>query len=245
MARVRTIEDVKPVIGNLARPNYYEFDFAISQNPDLRAYLAARGVDSTFIQENVSILCSAAVLPGSNLASTESYNHVGLKENFAHTLQYDQLKLEFMCDRDMKTLKFFEHWIGFITSGSGILDTGNTNYYRQLRYPEEYKLNKSRIVKFENDNRSFDATTMIVKRYMQYEFVGLYPTDIYETPLQYGPDGGFMSVTVGFSFDRHIAGRTSTIDVINGFNNDLDANIKNTLDILNTGVGLVERIINI
>ena len=245
MTRVLTLEDVKPLIGNLARPNYFQFDFALSSNPSMTAYLVARGVDPFFIMRDVGLLCNAATLPGSNLATTESYNHVGVRESFAHTLQYDQLKLEFFCDNQYKTLKFFEHWIGFITSGSGLVDTGKSNYHRELRYPDEYKINRCRVVKFENDNRSVDSKTLNITRYLPYDFIGLYPTDIYETPLQYGSDAGVMSVTVAFSYDRHIQGRTSTIDILNGLNSGLEPNIKNTIDALNGGINLASRFINI
>ena len=242
MARVLSIEDVKPLIGNLARSNYYQFSFSNSINTQLTGYLLSRGVDPFFINSDVGLLCNAATLPGSNLATTESYNHIGVRESFAHTLQYDQLKLEFYCDNEYKTLKFFEHWIGFITSGSGILDTGNPNYYRQLRYPEEYK-NTAKVIKFENDNRSISSKSLQIRRFMEYSFIGLYPTDIYETPLQYG-ESNLMSVTVGFSYDRHIQGKINSIDIFNRENNGFDANIKKTLEILNSGVDLAQRFIN-
>lgn len=255
MARVLTLEDVKPLIGNLARSNYYQFKFSNSINTRLTGYLLSRGVDPFFVSNDVGLLCNAATLPGSSLANTESYNHIGVKESFAHTLQYDQLKLEFYCDNEYKTLKFFEHWIGFITSGSGILDTGSPNYYRQLRYPEEYKNNSAKVLKFENDNRSTDSKSLQIRRFMEYSFIGLYPTDIYETPLQYG-ESNIMSVTVGFSYDRHIQGKINSIDIFNGVNNAFDTNnrnrsnqdfsgISNTISILNGGLDLARRFINI
>jgi len=173
MAKVLSLEEVKPLIGNLARSNYYQFRFSNTINTELSRYLTSRGVDPFFISNDVGLLCNAATLPGSSLANPESYNHVGVKESFAHTLQYDQLKLEFYCDNEYKTLKFFEHWIGFITSGSGILDTGDPNYYRQLRYPEEYKNNTCKVIKFENDNRSVDAKSLNIRIFMVYSFIVL------------------------------------------------------------------------
>ena len=235
MTRVLTIDDVKGVIGNLARPNYYQFDFSLQTQPELTSYLNARGIDSSFITRECGLLCNAATLPGSNLATTESYNYVGVKENFAHTLQYDQMKLEFYCDDKYKTLKFFEGWINFITSGSGRNDVGNPNYYRKLRYPSEYKIDTCRVTKFNNSNRDITANRLVIKNFIEYSFVGMFPTDIYETPLLYGDDAGIMSVTVGFSFDRHIMGATRSIDVFNGSSNNIDPIIRNTLNALNAG----------
>ena len=80
MARVLSLEDVKPLIGNLARSNYYQFSFSNTINTQLSAYLLSRGVDPFFVNSDVGLLCNAATLPGSNLATTESYNHIGVKE---------------------------------------------------------------------------------------------------------------------------------------------------------------------
>jgi len=73
-----------------------------------------------------------------------------------------------------------------------------------------------------------------------------------------------MSVTVGFSYDRHIQGRVNSIDIFNGINNAIEGfvgngngfgingignvnlnQISNTINVLNSGIDLAQRFINI
>ena len=57
---------------------------------------------------------------GSALASVNTTGDFqGLTERFAHTRQFTQISFEFYVDNEYKTLKFLEHWIDFIASGSG------------------------------------------------------------------------------------------------------------------------------
>lgn len=242
MPQVISPTQIRDLLGNLSRPNYYQMSFSLPLLGGLGTYLAARDVDPVFVRENIGLLCNAATLPGSNLATTESYNHIGVKENFAHTLMYDTLKLEFYVDNTYKTLKFFEHWIGFITSGNGFLDLGSPSYTRELRYPAEYKTNGCKIYKFENDNRSVSSNSLQIRRFMEYSFVGLYPVDLFETPLQYTDESGVMNVSVAFNYDRHIAGSINSIDSFKGRNNNLN-NILTTVNNLN--VGNIRSFINI
>ena len=233
MPQVISPPQIRDLLGNLSRPNYYQMAFSLPLLGGLGAYLGARGVDPIFIREDVGLLCNAATLPGSNLATTESYNHVGVKENFAHTLMYDTLKLEFYVDNTYKTLKFFEHWIGFITSGNGFPDLGSPSYTRELRYPNEYKTNGCKVYKFENDNRSI-GNNLQINRFMEYSFIGLYPVDLFETPLQYTDESGVMNVSVAFNYDRHVAGSINSIDFFKGVNNNL-SDILGTVNSLNAG----------
>ena len=173
MVRVINTEEIKPLLGNLSRPNYYQMVFTLPSDGLLRRYLIDRGVDDRFVQESSGLLCNAATIPGTSLATTESYNYVGLKQQMAHTLMYEALTLEVYCDADYKVLKFFQHWIDFVGSGNGLIDTGSKTYYRELRYPDEYKSDGCRLFKFENDNRSIDAN-LNINRFEQYSFIGLY-----------------------------------------------------------------------
>lgn len=243
MPRVITPTQIRDLLGNLSRQNYYQMTFSLPLISGLGAYLSARGVDPSFIRQDIGLLCNAATLPGSNLATTESYNYVGLKENFAHTLMYDTLKLEFYVDNTYKTLKFFEHWIGFITSGQDQgLDYGSSTYFRELRYPEEYKTSGCKVYKFENDNRSIDSETLNINRFMEYSFIGLYPVDLFETPLQYTDESGIMNVSVAFNYDRHIAGSINSIDYLAGNNNNLQGILKT---VSNLNLGDISSFINI
>ena len=61
--------------------------------------------------------------------------------------------LEFYVDNDYKIMKFFEHYIEYITGANS--DPTSDSYFYQLNYPSEYKSNETRIVKFERDYNRF------------------------------------------------------------------------------------------
>lgn len=241
MAQVITPQDIRSLLGNLARPNYYQMTFSLPLQGGLRPYLLSKGVDQRFISEDIGLLCNTATLPGTNLATTENYNRVGIKNTFAHTAMYDSLKLEFFVDNSYKTIKFFENWINFIISGQGE-DIGNFNYARELRYPAEYKTSGCKVFKFENDNRSIDSNLRI-RRYIDYSFFGLFPVDIYETPLIYGPDSSVMSLSVNFSYDRHVISNPVNLTGATRQDNNFVSIAETTLRNLNNGV--VNQFINL
>lgn len=230
MPRVLTTEEIKPLLGNLARPNYFEMQFSLPINGELGNYLRSRGVDQRFVTQEVGLLCNSATLPGQSLATKESYNYIGLKENFAHTVQYDELTLEFFVDSSYRTLKFFEHWIEFIGSGNNIIDLQQPNYFREIKYPEDYKSDGCRLYKFENDNRNV-SSSLNINRYQEYTFKGLFPKAVYPSAVGYDLDNQVMSLSVSFSYDRHQIGSVNSVDILNGTIN----NIITRVNSLNTG----------
>lgn len=142
----------------------------------------SKGVDPRFIGEDAGLLCSSASLPTSNLATANiTGSYTGMTENFAHTRQYQQISLEFYVDNNYKSLIFLESWMEFIASGSynpqGLLDPNGLltenpridqnqfGYFTRMQYPDFYKANGVKIIKFERDyNRS-----------IEYNFLGMYP----------------------------------------------------------------------
>ena len=87
--------------------------------------------------------------------------------------------MEFYVDTDYKSLKFFEHWIEYMNSGSRIegeaADPLAHGYYARMRYPVEYKCDETRIVKFERD----------YKNYTEYKYIGLFPITLNATQVSY------------------------------------------------------------
>ena len=65
------------------------------------------------------MLCSSASIPGSLLGTKDVFgNFTGVQEKFAHTRIFTELSLEFIVDSDYKMIKFLEHWMEYISSGS-------------------------------------------------------------------------------------------------------------------------------
>ena len=72
----------------------------------------------------------------------------------AHTRNFTQISFEFYVDNEYKSLRFVEHWMEFITGGS-IGDPSQDTYHFKMRYPDEYKANETRVVKFERNHSHF------------------------------------------------------------------------------------------
>ena len=197
--RPRPISDILPKIQNVAQTSQYIVKFALPVSP-LRSYLRRKGVNDRFIAEDIGLLCNSAVLPGSALASVDTRGDFqGVIEKFAHTRNFTQINLEFYVDNDYKILKFFEHYIEFIT-GSSSSDPASDSYHFKLNYPSDYKMNETRIVKFERD----------YNRFLEYRFVGLFPLSLQSTRVSY-QGSNVLRANVTFSFDRYICGESTSL----------------------------------
>ena len=197
VARALTVADVRPLLGNLSRSNYYEVRFG-GLTSALQFYLSSKGVDSVFVNNNVGLMCYQAQLPGSSLATVESNNYHGNVENFAHTKIYTPLQLSFYCDNNYKSLKFIEHWMEYCNGGLSGNRINSTAYTSRLNYPNDttsgYKAQSVSIQKFENN----------LERIMTYRFIGLFPKSLSSTQVEYGPNSELTRINCTFSYDRYV-----------------------------------------
>ena len=209
MVRPRKISDFKPTFTNLAQTSHYQLIFG-GLPTGLRQHLNVRGLDYRFITETSGLLCSNAVLPGStNALANVRGNYTGVVENMAHARLFTEMILEFYVDKEYKTLKFFEHWMEFIANGSGE-DQSRKNYYHRMEYPDDYKVYQTKLIKFDRD----------YKEEMQYNFYGLFPRNLSNTPVKYEGSEA-LKVSVGMVFDRYTAGKFSSYDRYRGNYNNL------------------------
>ena len=148
--RPRPISDILPKIQNVAQTSQYIVKFALPVSP-LRSYLRRKGVNDRFVAEDIGLLCSSAVLPGSALASVDTRGDFqGVIEKFAHTRNFTQINLEFYVDNDYKILKFFEHYIEFITGRIyknviASFESEKNNYSVRAVNPDHQFIEKSEI----------------------------------------------------------------------------------------------------
>ena len=233
MVRRLNLEDVKPLIGQLSRPNYYEVQFG-GLGTDLTGFLATRGVSQRFTAGDFGLMCYEAVLPGSTLGDVQSNNFHGVTENFAYQKIYSNISLSFYCDNEYRGLKFLEHWMEYVVGGyqTNSITYASAGYNYRLNFPQDYKSNATTITKFENDY----AQTM------QYSFIGLFPKDLSSTQLRYGPNSELTRISCSFAYDRYIAGSVNSYASIQ----KQDNNIVPILRDLTSGdpLRLLDRIIN-
>jgi hypothetical protein len=204
----RRISDIKPLITNLAQTSHYEVIFG-GLSGALRQHLSVRGIDANFIGESVGLLCNSAVLPGSSFGTADiAGNFTGVVEKMAHTRLFTQIDLEFYVDSSYKTLKFLEHWMEFISFGSGV-SPAQDGYFFRMRYPREYKTDMTRIIKFDRD-----YTNQI-----EYTFYGLFPIAMNSVPVTYEASN-ILKVSASFNFDRYICGKATSYSVYSGTDNN-------------------------
>lgn len=208
MSVIKNIQpnDAKKLFGNLSKNNYYQVDFSslatFEGNSDLLKYLRNnRKVDANFIQRDAGLLCYEATLPGTSLATAEvKDNFMGVSQEFAHTRLYTDFDFSFYVDDNYNSIRFFEGWIDYISSGSEdpgpIRDGANpsiSNYYRRMRYPDTYKCQSVTITKFEKN----------LKNSIKYSFINAFPKTISAIPVTYGA-ADILRVTVSFNYDRYL-----------------------------------------
>ena len=92
----------------------------------------------------------------------------------------------------------------FASSGSTTtdgVDPAVKGYYYRMRYPDEYKCDYTKIIKFERD----------YKRYIEYRFIGLFPISLNATTVSY-EGSQILKATASFNYERYIAGQSYSIN---------------------------------
>ena len=197
--RPKRISDILPKLQNVAQTSNFLVKFVLP-NGGLKSHMRRKGLNDRFVIEDAGLLCYNAVLPGSALAAVNTVgDYQGMVERFAHTRNFTQVNFEFYVDNEYKSLKFLEHWMEFIT-GNNSQDVSSDTYYFQLNYPDDYKSNDTRVIKFERNYSQF----------LEYRFVGLFPLNLNSTRVQYG-NSQILKATASFSYDRYICGESSSL----------------------------------
>ena len=197
--RPRGISDIIPKLQNVAQTSQFLVKFVLPRG-DCRRFLRQKGINDRFISDNVGLLCSDASLPGSALATLNTAgDYQGVVERFAHTRNFTQISFEFYVDNEYKSLRFIEHWMEFITGGS-IGDPSQDTYHFKMRYPDEYKANETRVVKFERNYSQF----------LEYRFIGLFPLSLNSVRVSYN-NSQVLKATANFSYDRYICGESNSL----------------------------------
>ena len=217
MVSPKKISEFKPLLTNVAQTSHYQVFFD-GLSPDLFTFLGQKNVDRRFITENSGLLCSAASIPGSALATSDIFgNFTGVQEKFAHTRIFSEMSLEFYVDKNYKMIKFFEHWMNYISSGSEkrritSFSKASPGYFYRMRYPKGnsgYKCDKTKIVKFNVDYR----------KEIEYTFIGMFPINLASTPVQYG-NSDVLKVNCTFNYERYIAGESTNLSIRKGTSED-------------------------
>ena len=195
------------------RPNYYPINnirsrfqtvaldnkYQVFMEPNINVYNAAArvGISRRFIDEDLGLYVTDAVLPGSSFADVEvSGDRQGITERMPFKRIYDDVTLTFMVDKDYKVMKYFEAWIQLINPLHG--DTGGKadNQVMTLNYPKDYKCTMS-IVKFNKDYFQSSGG------FLYYCYVRSWPLSISSVPVNYD-SGSILKLNVTFRYERYV-----------------------------------------
>ena len=226
--RPKRISDFKPVLTNLAQTSHYEVRFGRAVG-GLGNYLRKRGVDKRFIAGEMGLLCNQASLPGSSLATANITGaYTGITEKFAHSRIYVPITLNFYVDDDYKVIKFLEHWMEYTAGGThapggriGPITQSKSNYYVRMQYPDDYRMEETKIMKFERD----------YSNNLEYTFFNLFPQNL--SAVQVGYDASkILTASCAFEYTRYVCGPISNISKYRsgaGYNNLTISDVKERL----------------
>ena len=226
--RPRRISDFKPTLTNLAQTSHYEVRFGRAVG-GLGNYLRKRGVDKRFIAGEMGLLCNQASLPGSSLATANITGaYTGITEKFAHSRIYVPITLNFYVDDDYKVIKFLEHWMEYTAGGThapggriGPITQSKSNYYVRMQYPDDYRMEETKIMKFERD----------YSNNLEYTFFNLFPQNL--GAIQVGYDASkILTASCTFEYTRYVCGPISNISKYRsgaGYNNLTISDVKERL----------------
>ena len=173
--------------------------YQVFMEPNLNVYNAAAdvGISRRFVDEDLGLYASEAVLPGSSFADVEvSGDRQGITERMPFKRIYDDATLTFMVDKDYKVVKYFEAWTQLINPLHGDTDGKADNQGMTLNYPKDYKCTMS-VVKFNKDFFHRGGG------YVYYCFVRSWPLSISSVPVNYDL-GSILKLNVTFRYERYV-----------------------------------------
>ena len=207
MPKIRTVGDIKSKLLHPALTSHFEVE--IPKPPGFDTFLGQNNYqDNSVLGDQLNLMCSEAILPGSNLATLDiNSDHTGVTEKHAYRRIYDdRIDFTFYVDADKYLpIKYFEIWMKFIVDESvekqddkGV-GSKESNYFYRVRYPKEYMCEQGlKVTKFERtgNGKSYTGSTLI------YNFVNAFPISVFSMPVSY-ESSSLLKCTVSFSYIRY------------------------------------------
>jgi hypothetical protein len=199
--RVRNVAFLKTKIMQPALTSHYEIYI---QPPESARSFINQSIFPYDIADILTISCSEASLPGSNLMTHELNNdYTGVTQKHAYRRIYDNTSdFTFYVNQGYDQIRYFESWVRYI-SGEQVSNAENLNNFYRIRYPKRYKSPSISIVKFERNTGTGRRANK-----MEYKFINAFPLSISSMPVSY-ESSQLLKVSVSFSYDRYIAGNTA------------------------------------
>ena len=210
MPQSKNIADIKLNLLNPALTSHFEVTIPKPSGLS-NTYLSQNGLPG-FDQDKLNLLCSEAILPGSQLATHSiTGDFHGATHKHAYRRQFDDtIALTFYVDaEDYLPIKYFETWIKYI-AGEQIAESDgrpgveSEEYFYRMNYPKDYMCKSGlEVTKFERssigDVKGTKAGTMT------YKFVDVFPLSVNSMSVSYDTSS-LLKCTVAFSYVRYFIG---------------------------------------
>jgi len=210
MPSSKNIQDIKTNLLHPALTSFFEVK--IPKPSGLTGgYLAQNGIPNFLAnQSKLNLLCSEAVLPGSQLATHDiTGDYHGSTHRHAYRRQFDDtLALTFYVDAEnYLPIRYFETWMKY-TAGEQIASeeggrpgVKESQYFYRMNYPKEYICNQGlEVTKFERSYGS--GTKNAQQRELKYQFVNCFPTSINSMAVSYD-SSSLLKCSVSLSYVRY------------------------------------------
>jgi hypothetical protein len=211
MPNVKNIADIKLNLLHPALTSHFEVKIPTPTGLKPKD-LSANGV--RYDQGKLNLLCSDAILPGSQLAthSISGDFHGATHKHAYRRLFDDRIDLSFYVDAEnYLPIRFFEAWIKYIV-GEQVISTGgrpgtnSSEYFYRMNYPVNYICNQGfEVIKFERTGNGSSYTG----GQMTYKFVDIFPISINSMSVSYDASS-LLKCTVAFSYVRYFIDRASS-----------------------------------
>jgi hypothetical protein len=201
--RVRNVAFLKTQIMQPALTSHYEV--YIRPPEPARSFIEQSKFPSD-ITDLLTISCSEASLPGSQLTTHELNNDfTGVTQRHAYRRLYDDRSDFTFYINSGKSgglgydqIRYFEAWMRYI-SGEQVSDAESIENFYRVRYPKQYKSPSIAITKFERNLETKEPSGKLT-----YKFINAFPMSIGSMPVSY-ESSQLLKVTISFTYDRYVA----------------------------------------
>ena len=208
MPTKRSVADIKSSLLRPALTSVFEVEIGLPNGAlgnRLRSFLGTK-------QDQLNLMCSEAVLPGSQLATTEITNDfTGVTERHAYRRIYDEtIDLSFYVDAgNYLPIKFFEEWISGIVNEDQ-QDALAKDYTYRVKYPDEYVSDQGlKVIKFEKDYQTdINPIRIGSGAKIEYQFVRSWPRSITSMPVSYDASS-LLKCSVQMTYVRYVVTTSS------------------------------------
>ena len=199
-------EFITKLNGGVALSTNYEVTFEFNNrelNERLKAAVTDSGVGSLTGNGLITMLCSEAQLPSvSSLTGQQQGLFLGESQvSYSYGKLYTDTSLGWICDKDMKPLKFLQEWhdqqftYAMVRENARFSTTlVRSEVKNRMKFPEEYQ-GKIKIKKLEPEGVG-DRPSMV------YTLIDAFPYSIDATPLSYGTSQ-LITVSANFYYSKY------------------------------------------